>query len=436
MILNRIELGTTCTVRENGQSGKVAKIFFYPTTFEVQFSDGSTKHYSSKDLDFDGIEQKKVALQLPQIPENGIGKSWSDWTPFKSESHIEHHFSTSKEIIWDMITSLDMYNVWFHGIQRALPIVESDRYVHKYSFNQLELKPGAYFKIRPMTIAPWFTCRVMTMEKYKQFGFSFKTTPFVTEYVHFSIEESELGVWITCKRYSSGLFSIIDQFNWQEKSKILQRLDQIVPKINFSESDEDDTGEDTSVSEFGGFKTRQDYIDYGINMGMQDNMDYVNGIQEKTIRGMVKAGIVKAKRTGTVPACPEKAENANSSASTKSGLQALSKDDQVAFLVNKGLDGDMDIINAQTDKVLRGKVKAMLVKIKRGSLERPAIPEINEESSTQNNEPSQTETDEQKMERLVAGGLEGDMDEINALDDRVLRGKIKAAIVKAKRKKA
>jgi len=32
-------------------------------------------------------------------------------------------------------------------------------------------------------------------------------------------------------------------------------------------------------------------------------------------------------------------------------------------------------------------------------------------------------------------GLTGDMEEINALDNRVLRGKIKAAIVKAKRQK-
>ena len=43
------------------------------------------------------------------------------------------------------------------------------------------------------------------------------------------------------------------------------------------------------------------------------------------------------------------------------------------------------------------------------------------------------ETEEQMIERLIAKGLEGNMDEINALDNRVLRGKIKSAIVKAKR---
>ena len=37
------------------------------------------------------------------------------------------------------------------------------------------------------------------------------------------------------------------------------------------------------------------------------------------------------------------------------------------------------------------------------------------------------------IDRLIAKGLDGDMDEINALDNRALRGKIKSAIVKAKR---
>ena len=37
MILNRIELGTPCTIRKNGETGKVSKIFFYPTKYEVEF---------------------------------------------------------------------------------------------------------------------------------------------------------------------------------------------------------------------------------------------------------------------------------------------------------------------------------------------------------------------------------------------------------------
>ena len=46
-----------------------------------------------------------------------------------------------------------------------------------------------------------------------------------------------------------------------------------------------------------------------------------------------------------------------------------------------------------------------------------------------------SESEDEMIERLVATGMGGDMEEINALESRVLRGKIKAAIVKAKRKK-
>ena len=72
----------------------------------------------------------------------------------------------------------------------------------------------------------------------------------------------------------------------------------------------------------------------------------------------------------------------------------------------------------------------MIVKVKRGALERPHLPEIPDASAGST---SAAETEEQMMERLIAKGLEGDMEEINALDNRVLRGKIKSAIVKAKR---
>ena len=61
------------------------------------------------------------------------------------------------------------------------------------------------------------------------------------------------------------------------------------------------------------------------------------------------------------------------------------------------------------------------------------MPEIS--GPPQNDNDLKTETKEEIMGRLIPIGLGGDMDEINALQDRVLRGKIKAAIVKAKRDK-
>ena len=60
----------------------------------------------------------------------------------------------------------------------------------------------------------------------------------------------------------------------------------------------------------------------------------------------------------------------------------FSKEELIAILVNKGLDGDMDAVNACEDKMTRAKAKAMIVKVKKGSAERPAIPESVTSSST------------------------------------------------------
>jgi hypothetical protein len=124
------------------------------------------------------------------------------------------------------------------------------------------------------------------------------------------------------------------------------------------------------------------------------------------------------------------------------GLPVFSApDDLISFVVNKALDGDDEPIAAITDKPTRGKAKAMLVKIKRGSVERPAMPILSSAptapSASESAQPSLGgESDEDLISRLVKAGLGGNMDEINTLDSRVLRGKIKAAIVKAKRAKA
>ena len=119
--------------------------------------------------------------------------------------------------------------------------------------------------------------------------------------------------------------------------------------------------------------------------------------------------------------------------SQSGGFESLSKDEQVAYLVNKGLDGDMDSVNKADNKVIRAKAKAMIVKINRGSVERPPMPELADSSSSEKAAPSSNESDEELMKRLIAKGVQGEMEEINALENKVIRGKIKAAIVKEKR---
>ena len=76
----------------------------------------------------------------------------------------------------------------------------------------------------------------------------------------------------------------------------------------------------------------------------------------------------------------------------------------------------------------------MLAKIKRGALERPPMPEASVEPAPEASLEEQ-ENEEQLIIRLVKAGVEGNMDETNSLDNKVLRGKIKSAIVKEKRAK-
>ena len=436
MILNRLEPGTQCKVLSTGEKGILKQIYFYPTKFELEFPDGRISHYTTKQLEIDGISQVEATFKSPSIPKDGKGESWSDWFPFRHESVVEHHFDTNIDIMWRMLTSLEMYNIWFFGIQRTLPVNEVNRYVHKYSFEHFDLAPGKYFKTRPKSLAPYFKSRIMTIEKKKEFGFSFSTNPFVEEYVHFSLRESENGVWVKCFRNSEGIFSLLSHFNWEQKSKIFLNLDSIIPKVKKITEDNTDHTEDSKQSDGGGFEalSQDEQVAYLVNKGLDGDMDSVNSHQSKVIRGKVKAMIVKINR-GSIkrPPMPEINSSVNTSPSS-GGFESLSKEEQIAYLVNKGIDGDMDSVNSHQSKVIRGKVKAMIVKINRGSIERPPMPEINNAKASNENAPTSGESDEELMDRLIAKGLQGDMEEINALDNKVIRGKIKAAIVKEKRK--
>lgn len=493
--LNQIELGTTCIIKETGRTGTLQRIFHYPTKYLVENEEGEFTYYSTHEISFEGYDRLKTSLSIPDIPYEGIGASFARWVPFESESQVEHHFLSSKEIVWDMITSLELYNIWFDGVQRAIADVDSDRYVHKFSFDKLDLKPGSFFKIRPATLAPWFRCRIITVEKEKEFGFDFQMMPFVTEYVSFKLEESKNGVFVICNRYSKGPFSFLALLNWNKsKSKILQKLAEITPTIDLKEDDiasgdvkesgEPQLNRDQTVAfvvnksldgdndplnalpdkvtrgiakallvrikrgsaerpsmpdlsaaaaPVAAELTQEQTIALVVNKSLDGDNDPLNAIEDKVTRGKAKALLVKIKRGAAErPAMPEMPSSPSSNSSA--GSTELTSEQIFAIAVNKAVEGDMEAVNAIDDKVTRGKAKALLVKIKRGTAEAPPMPDL----STPNNEPvisEESETEEQLMERLTAEGLKGNMEEINSLDNKVLRGKIKAAIVKAKRNK-
>lgn len=120
---------------------------------------------------------------------------------------------------------------------------------------------------------------------------------------------------------------------------------------------------------------REQLIATLVNKGLDGDMDAVNACEDRMIRSKAKAMIVKVKK-GTVerPAMPDSSIT-NLDSKEPADFNTFSKDDQISILVNKGLDGDMDAVNACEDRMIRSKAKAMIVKVKKGTVERPAMPE-------------------------------------------------------------
>ena len=109
------------------------------------------------------------------------------------------------------------------------------------------------------------------------------------------------------------------------------------------------------------------------------------------------------------------------------------KETLIAVLVNKGLDGDMDAVNACEDRIVRGKAKALIAKVKKGTAERPSVPQSFAPASAPGPLDVNSLSKEDMVSYLVNKGLDGDMDAVNACEDRIVRGKAKAMIAKVKK---
>ena len=97
---------------------------------------------------------------------------------------------------------------------------------------------------------------------------------------------------------------------------------------------------------------------------LDGNMDTINALEDRVIRSKAKAALFKAKKD------PEgyRASNTSIGNDSNSSKRASSDeiiDDPLVKFVLKGLAGDMDSINAITDRVFRSKVKSALVKAKK-----------------------------------------------------------------------
>ena len=108
-------------------------------------------------------------------------------------------------------------------------------------------------------------------------------------------------------------------------------------------------------------------------------------------------------------------------------------DSKIIELVLGALDGNMDIINALEDRVIRSKAKAALFKAKKDPEGYRALNTSIGNDSNSSKRASSDEIIDDPLVKFVLKGLAGDMDSINAITDRVFRSKVKSALVKAKK---
>ncbi len=363
-------------------------------------------------------------------------KIFSYYTPFYAESIVTHEYLSSPESVWKSLTNLDSYQSWFPKINRLLPDGDTDRYVHRFSFDKFSLLPGARLLLRPNSWSPFYKSRVVVVDKNEKIAFDLKLNPLYREYVDFSLKAEPYGTSVVCRRISRGLFSIFSLWGFSSsKYKILENLGFFILSDIKKDNDTDVGSADSTTPSL----SREAIIAQSVQAGLEGNMDLINAIPDKPTRGLAKATLIQTKRKGGV--LPENLKEALSEASsvdntvkqTSDGVFA-SQEERIAYLVNLALDGDDEPLNAESDKVIRGKAKAMIVKIKRGSIERPPAPLASAQAtpltvSTATNQESEKEL----ISRLVKDGVGGSMDEINSLDNKVLRGKIKSAIIREKR---
>ena len=108
-------------------------------------------------------------------------------------------------------------------------------------------------------------------------------------------------------------------------------------------------------------------------------------------------------------------------------------DNKIIELVLSALDGNMDSINALEDRVIRSKAKAALFKAKKDPVKYRAENTGNKSRVDEVKETALSDDSQTLIAKFVLKGLDGDMDSINANEDRVTRSKVKSALVKAKK---
>ena len=380
--------------------------------------------------------------------------------PGMTTAEVQMEVDVPAEAVWSVLTDLANYSLWFPWIKKVR-VTNQDvrRWAHRHSLLEYQMDVGARFKIQPFFGAPFMPCRFITIDPGETLAMEMRFFPFTREIITFSLKPYTNCLDLNYYSINNTFLGFITatMFSWRGK-EILQNLAEVLPKAPQA------TGVVDAAPAQQKIVIDDAFIDALVAKALAEGMEILNKITERPLRGKAKSAYVKAERAGTKPAVtPEAADIVNQflsgdppSAAPPAAAAEVSKEVRINQYVLKGLEGNMDAINAIGDRVLRAKVKSALVKAERSG-ERPKVPAdappldatLGEAPSPQpqtkatTNKPADIkeeavaatpEDDNQSIiDQAVRAALAGDMEPINAIEDRVLRGKAKSAWVKAKR---
>jgi hypothetical protein len=295
-----------------------------------------------------------------------------NFSPLKTSAEVKQDVFVPVDTVWKKFTDISNYHLWFPWIKKIRVTHEDvNRWVLKHATDRYQPEVGRYFHVQPFFGAPYTKCRYIGIEQNKSLVLEMRFFPFCKELVTFTLTSYSNCVELSYKLKSSGLLSPISAFMFSWRGKSV--LHNLVGFIPPVQEVEITTNGETKTPEI---IMDDSFVVALVAKAMSDGDDILNKLTEKKTRGKAKSALFKAKRKGETPQVTAEA----------------------AAAVEQFLSGGQ-AAPAVTDA--------------------PATPAGGND-----------------VETLVQNALEtGNMEPINNISDKILRGKAKSALVKAKRKK-
>ncbi|MEC7927653.1 MAG: hypothetical protein VX767_05415, partial [Candidatus Neomarinimicrobiota bacterium] len=122
MSLHQLQIGTQVTVKSTGDIGSIKDVYYFPTTYNVELSNGSVEKFNTYDLNIEG-----KTIQEPGIIKKKISKKLNsgmdyDVSLFRVKTVLWQEIKADISDVWTRLISLKDYHLWYPGIQRMLPL--------------------------------------------------------------------------------------------------------------------------------------------------------------------------------------------------------------------------------------------------------------------------------------------------------------------------